>query len=134
MTTISFMRLASDVTDSEKHSLRQWIPEIPLVLPNERKATNQEIAAFLTYVSVKYRLVRFWDFRSEFYYDGLLINEKDEGLCVRTSRDGYGAKSLPSFLWFAKCLHEYEVRTPYNCFNVYTCRKCGYSYSIDSSG
>lgn len=30
------------------------------------------------------------------------------------------------------CKHEYTVRQAGRCYNIYTCKHCGYSYDIDS--
>lgn len=31
------------------------------------------------------------------------------------------------------CEHEYAQETLGRCYNKYTCKKCGYSYEVDSS-
>lgn len=46
---------------------------------------------------------------------------------------GYGW--VPRFFRFkAGCDHEYESEKLGNCYHRYTCKKCGHSYTIDSSG
>lgn len=34
---------------------------------------------------------------------------------------------------YAGCEHEYAQETLGRCYNKYTCKKCGYSYEVDSS-
>lgn len=48
-------------------------------------------------------------------------------------KDKEGMKSVRYFEWVA-CEHEFTSRNIGNCLNEYTCKKCGYSYEVDSSG
>jgi hypothetical protein len=37
-----------------------------------------------------------------------------------------------AFMW-GKCVHEFEHRSGGNCYHIYTCKKCGARYDVDSS-
>jgi hypothetical protein len=50
---------------------------------------------------------------------------------------GYGigiyGTSPPIFFKFADCNHKYHAKNLGNCYNSYTCLRCGDSYTVDSS-
>lgn len=47
--------------------------------------------------------------------------------------DKPGAKSVSYYEW-AKCVHEFSERNTGHCQHTYTCKKCGASHTVDSSG
>jgi len=43
-------------------------------------------------------------------------------------------KNVVTYYTFQLCVHEYKQTNLGNCYNRYTCVKCGGSYEVDSSG
>lgn len=64
------------------------------------------------------------------YADGscYLITKEFDGQRLDTHFGWY-----PRFFLFKLCDHDEEQTNISNCYNRYTCKKCGYSYTIDSS-
>lgn len=42
-------------------------------------------------------------------------------------------KYVESWVRFTGCKHDYEHRSPYNCYHEYKCKRCGHAYAVDSS-
>lgn len=62
------------------------------------------------------------------------------GLAINYLGEGYYDKPRPPeplkhvrWFSFAKCLHEYEERNIGRCLHRYTCKKCGFAHTVDSS-
>jgi hypothetical protein len=51
----------------------------------------------------------------------------------KAKEDKPGSKSVRYFKWVA-CEHDFVEKNIGNCLHRYTCKKCGYSYDVDSSG
>lgn len=85
---------------------------------------NAEINMMQTKIGDEYATILIYYIGHSSFIDG--------GFAVAVFR-GYREERVEYYEWRA-CVHDFSEKNIGNCLNRYTCRKCGKSYDVDSSG
>lgn len=67
------------------------------------------------------------------YWWRIFVRENLNGAAYVKMWDRNRGQYRTQWYRFTGCRHEYNHRSPYNCYHEYSCPKCGHQYAVDSS-